>query len=96
MGAKFADVKDELNLYPYEIVEAKNGDAHIKVNDKVYSPPEISAKVLQKLKHDAEAYVGSEITEAVITVPAYFNDTQRQATKGCRAYSRVRCKKDYQ
>ena len=81
MGVKFKDIKDELDLYPYEVVEAKNGDAHIKVNDKVYSPPEISAKILQKLKHDAEAYVGHEITEAVITVPAYFNDTQRQATK---------------
>ena len=81
MGVKFVDVKEDANLYPYEIVEAKNGAAHIKIGDKVYSPPEISAKILQKLKADAENYVGHEITEAVITVPAYFNDTQRQATK---------------
>ncbi len=81
MGRKFSEVKHEIDLVPYEVVEAKNGDAHIKVGDKVYSPPEIAAMVLQKLKADAETYLGESITEAVVTVPAYFNDSQRQATK---------------
>ena len=81
MGRKYSEVKDELSLVPYEVVEGKNGDAYIKAGDKSYSPPEISAMILQKLKTDAEAYLGEKITEAVITVPAYFNDTQRQATK---------------
>ncbi|MDD3118463.1 MAG: molecular chaperone DnaK, partial [Victivallales bacterium] len=81
MGRKYAEVKEEMKLVPYEVVEAKNGDAHIKVGDKTYSPPEISAMILQKLKTDAEAYLGEEIKKAVITVPAYFNDSQRQATK---------------
>jgi len=81
MGRKFSEVKEEIKLVPYEVVEAKNGDAHIQINDKTYSPPEISAMILQKLKTDAEAYLGEEIKRAVITVPAYFNDTQRQATK---------------
>ncbi len=66
---------------PYSIVEGSNGDAYVAVNGKKYSPPEISAKVLQKLKKDAETYLGEQVTEAVITVPAYFNDAQRQATK---------------
>ncbi|NQZ56443.1 MAG: molecular chaperone DnaK, partial [Lentisphaeraceae bacterium] len=81
MGRKFSEVQHEIDLVPYEVVKASNGDAHIKIGDKVYSPPEISAKILQKLKADAEAYLGETITEAVITVPAYFNDSQRQATK---------------
>ena len=81
MGRKYSEVKDELSRVPYEVVEGKNGDAYIKAGDKRYSPPEISAMILQKLKTDAEAYLGEKITEAVITVPAYFNDTQRQATK---------------
>jgi len=81
MGRKFDEVKHEIDLVPYEVVKASNGDAHVKINDKTFSPPEISAMILQKLKADAEAYLGEEITEAVITVPAYFNDSQRQATK---------------
>lgn len=81
MGRKFSEVKKEKDLVPYEVVEASNGDAHVKVNGKIYSPPEISAIILRKLKTDAEAYLGEEITEAIITVPAYFNDSQRQATK---------------
>jgi len=68
-------------LLPYKIVKAENGDAWVKMGDKEYSPPEISAMILQKLKTDAEAYLGEKVTEAVITVPAYFNDSQRQATK---------------
>ena len=81
MGRKYAECARERDMVPYEIVEAANGDAHVKVGDHVYSPPEISAMILQKLKTDAEAYLGEKITQAVITVPAYFNDTQRQATK---------------
>lgn len=81
MGRKFEEVQHETHLVPYEVVKADNGDAHIKVNDQTFSPPEISAMILGKLKADAEAYLGEEVTEAVITVPAYFNDSQRQATK---------------
>ncbi len=81
MGRKFSEVQGETHLVPFKLVEAKNGDAHVKIGDKSYSPPEISAMILQKLKTDAEAYLGESITEAVITVPAYFNDSQRQATK---------------
>ncbi len=81
MGRKFEEVEHEIDLVPYSVVKAKNGDAHVKIDDKVYSPPEISAMILQKLKADAEAYLGETVTQAVITVPAYFNDSQRQATK---------------
>ncbi len=81
MGRKFSEVGKERELVPYEIAEAPNGDAHVKIDGKLYSPPEISAMILQKLKTDAEAYLGEKITQAVITVPAYFNDSQRQATK---------------
>ena len=81
MGRKYSEVEHEKDLVPYEVVEAKNGDAHVKIGDKSYSPPEISAMILQKLKTDAEAFLGEEVKEAVITVPAYFNDSQRQATK---------------
>lgn len=81
MGRKFNEIQRELHLVPYQLVAAKNGDAHVKIGDKTFSPPEISAMILQKLKTDAEAYLGETISEAVITVPAYFNDSQRQATK---------------
>ncbi len=81
MGRKYDEVVQESSLVPYEVVKAKNGDAHVKIGDKVYSPPEISSMILQKLKVDAEAFLGEAITQAVITVPAYFNDSQRQATK---------------
>ena len=83
MGRKLHDPEVEMDkkLVPYTLKEASNADVRVKVDDKEYSPPEISAMILQKLKADAEAYLGSEITEAVITVPAYFNDAQRQATK---------------
>ena len=81
MGRKFSEIGRERELVPYEIVEAPNGDAHIKAGGKTFSPPEISAMILQKLKTDAEAYLGEPVTQAVITVPAYFNDSQRQATK---------------
>ncbi|MFT5126551.1 MAG: molecular chaperone DnaK [Rhodothermales bacterium] len=81
MGRSYDEVAGEVGLVPYEVVKAANGDVHVKIDDKVYSPPEISAMILAKLKADAEAYLGEPITEAVITVPAYFNDRQRQATK---------------
>jgi molecular chaperone DnaK len=81
MGRKFDEVTREISLVPYDVVRAANGDAHVKVGDKTYSPPEISAMILQKMKADAEAFLGEPITQAVVTVPAYFNDSQRQATK---------------
>ncbi|MFU8781168.1 MAG: molecular chaperone DnaK [Kiritimatiellia bacterium] len=81
MGRKFDEVAHEITLVPYEVVKAPNGDAHVKIEDKTYSPPEISSMILQKLKSDAEQYLGETVTQAVITVPAYFNDSQRQATK---------------
>jgi molecular chaperone DnaK len=81
MGRKFEEVQQEIKRVPYEVVRAANGDAHVKIGDKTYSPPEISSMILQKMKADAEAFLGETITQAVITVPAYFNDSQRQATK---------------
>jgi molecular chaperone DnaK len=80
MGRRFAEVKEEISMVPYKVV-AKNNDAWVRLDDKEYAPPEISALVLQKLKEAAEDYLGEKVTEAVITVPAYFNDSQRQATK---------------
>jgi molecular chaperone DnaK len=81
MGRKYDEVAHEISLVPYKIVKAKNGDAHVEVDGKTYSPPEISSMILQKLKTDAESYLGESVTQAIITVPAYFNDSQRQATK---------------
>jgi molecular chaperone DnaK len=83
IGRRFKDdvVQKDIHLVPYSIVGADNGDAWIEVNGKKMAPPEVSARVLMKLKKDAEAFLGEEIKEAVITVPAYFNDSQRQATK---------------
>src|SRR5579885_2794865 len=83
MGRKFDDpeVQRTVKMVPYKIVRASNGDAHVQMGGRTYSPPEISAMILQKLKTDAEAYLGEKVTEAVITVPAYFNDSQRNATK---------------
>jgi len=83
MGRKYEDpqVQRAMNVLPYKIVKAPNGDAHVQMGDKTYAPPQISALVLQKIKQDAEAKLGEKISQAVITVPAYFNDAQRQATK---------------
>lgn len=85
MGRKFSEVQSEIKRVPYKVVEASNGDAHIEVESggekKRFSPPEVSAMILAKLKADAEAKLGEKITQAVITVPAYFNDSQRNATK---------------
>jgi molecular chaperone DnaK len=81
MGRRFSDVKEEASRVGYEVESGTGGDIRVQVGDKEYSPPEISAMILQKLKRDAEEYLGEEVTEAVITVPAYFEDAQRQATK---------------
>src|SRR6476620_10359428 len=81
MGRKFGEVSEEMKIVPYEVVEGPNGDVRVKVEGKDYAPPEISAMILQKLKADAEAYLGEAVTDAVITVPAYFNNAQREATK---------------
>src|SRR5690606_20792939 len=83
IGRRFDEdvVQRDINLMPYKIIKAGNGDAWVEVNGKQMAPPEISARVLQKMKKTAEDYLGEEVTEAVITVPAYFNDSQRQATK---------------
>ena len=81
MGRRFSEVGDEIHLLPYEVVSGSNGDARVKIDDKEFSPPEISAAILQKMKVTAEEFLGEKVTEAVITGPAYFNDSQRQATK---------------
>ncbi len=83
IGRKFdeKEVQKDINLMPYQIVKADNGDAWVQVRDKKLAPPQVSAEVLRKMKKTAEDYLGEEVTEAVITVPAYFNDAQRQATK---------------
>src|SRR5579883_487174 len=81
MGRKYDEVTEEMKIVPYEVVRGPNGDVRVKAGGKEYAPPEISAMILQKLKTDAEAYLGEPVTEAVITVPAYFNNAQREATK---------------
>src|SRR5947209_10695959 len=81
MGRKFDEVSSEASRVPYKVVRAQNGDAWVEARGKTYSPPEISAMVLQKLKQAADDHLGEKVTDAVITVPAYFNDSQRQATK---------------
>ncbi|MCX6558025.1 MAG: molecular chaperone DnaK [Candidatus Aminicenantes bacterium] len=81
MGRRISEVRDEIKMVPYKVVSGPNDDARVSIEGKQYSPPEISALILQKLKEAAEDYLGEKVTEAVITVPAYFNDAQRQATK---------------
>jgi len=81
MGRKYEEIPEEIRIVPYKVGHAPNGDAQVAIGDKTYSPPEISAHILRKLKRAAEAYLGETVTEAVITTPAYFNDSQRQATK---------------
>ncbi|MDQ7798908.1 MAG: molecular chaperone DnaK [Candidatus Edwardsbacteria bacterium] len=81
MGRRHGEVGSEMKLVPYKVIEGPHGDARVKVNESVFSPPEIAAKILRYLKEAAEAYLGEKVTQAVITVPAYFNDAQRQATK---------------
>src|SRR6187397_2543072 len=81
MGRRFTEVSDEMKMVPYTVAAAPNGDVRVKIGNEEYAPPQISAMVLQKLKQAAEEYLGQTVTRAVITVPAYFNDSQRQATK---------------
>src|SRR5213596_883177 len=81
MGRKYDEVSEEMTIVPYEVAKGPNGDARVKAGGKDYAPPEISAMILQKLKTDAEAYLGEPVNDAVITVPAYFNNAQREATK---------------
>jgi molecular chaperone DnaK len=81
MGRRYSEVSKEISMVPYKIVQGKGGDVRVQVSEGEFSPPEISARVLQKMKKTAEDYLGEKVTEAVITVPAYFNDSQRQATK---------------
>ncbi len=81
MGRKYGEVSEEQKMVPYKVIQASNGDARVEVEGKLYSPPEISAMILQKMRDTAEGYLGEKVTKAVITVPAYFNDSQRQATK---------------
>ncbi|MEJ2448573.1 MAG: Hsp70 family protein, partial [Anaerolineales bacterium] len=83
IGRKYGspEVQKDKEVLPYDISKASNGDAHVKIRGKDYSPAEISAMILQKMKQTAEDYLGEKVDEAVITVPAYFNDSQRQATK---------------
>ncbi|MEX0788234.1 MAG: Hsp70 family protein, partial [Anaerolineales bacterium] len=85
MGRKFSDpeVQRAVELVPYKVTAAANGDVRVQMGGKEYSPPEVSAMILAKIKADAEAYLGQPVTQAVITVPAYFNDSQRNATKDC-------------
>jgi molecular chaperone DnaK len=81
MGRKYSEVSEEMKIVPYEVIAGPNGDARVKAAGTEYAPPEISAMILQKLKADAEAYLGETVTDAVVTVPAYFNNAQREATK---------------
>src|ERR1051325_9288289 len=81
MGRRYEEVNEEMKMVPYRVQRASNGDVRVDVQGKQFSPPEISAMILEKLKRAAEDYLGEKVTRAVITVPAYFNDAQRQATK---------------
>ncbi|HEY3216443.1 MAG TPA: molecular chaperone DnaK [Candidatus Eisenbacteria bacterium] len=81
MGRRYDEVGSEIKLAPYEVVRGENGEAKVRAGDREYSPPEISAMILQKMRQTAEEYLGEQVIEAVVTVPAYFNDSQRQATK---------------
>src|SRR6266568_5465221 len=81
MGRRFEEVQDEMKRVPYKVVRSSSGSAEVEIRGKRYTPPEVSARILMKLKRAAEEYLGEKVTDAVITVPAYFNDAQRQATK---------------
>ena len=85
MGRKFDEVSEEMKIVPYEVVKGPNDDVRVRASEQEYAPPELSAMILQKLKTDAESYLGEQVTDAVITVPAYFNNAQREATKDAGA-----------
>ena len=93
IGRKFSEVKDYIKDLPYEVVEAPNGDCRVRIEGNDYSPEEISAKILAKIKKDASAYLGEEVKEMVITVPAYFNDSQRQSVKDAASIAGIDCKR---
>lgn len=93
IGRKFSEIKDYIKDLPYEVVEASNGDCRVRINGKDYSPEEISAKILGKIKRDASAYLGEDIKEIVVTVPAYFNDSQRQSVKDACAIAGLDCRR---
>ena len=93
IGRKFSEVKDYIKDLPYEVIEASNGDCRIKINDKQYSPEEISAKIIGKVKKDAEAFLGESVKDIVVTVPAYFNDSQRQSVKDACIIAGLECKR---
>ncbi len=93
IGRKFEEVKDFIKDFSYEVVAAANGDCRIKINDKEYSPEEISAKILAKIKKDAESYLGEKVDAAVVTVPAYFSDSQRQSVKDACTIAGMECKR---
>ena len=93
IGRKFSEVRDYIKDLPYEVVEASNGDCRIRINGKDYSPEEISAKILGKIKKDASAYLGEDVKEIVVTVPAYFNDSQRQSVKDACMIAGLDCKR---
>ena len=93
IGRKYSEVRDYVKDLPYEVVEAPNGDCRVRIEGKDYSPEEISAKILAKIKKDASAYLGEEVKEMVITVPAYFNDSQRQSVKDAAAIAGIDCKR---
>ena len=78
MGRRHGEVSEEIGMVPYKVIKATNGDARVEITGKQHSPPEISAKILQKLKQAAEAYLGETVTDAVVTVPAYFKDSQQE------------------
>src|SRR3954454_2523444 len=84
MGRKWEEVSDEMTIVPYEVIQGENGDARVAADDRQFAPPEISAMILQKLKTDAEAFLGETVGDVVVTVPAYFNNAQREATKDAR------------
>jgi len=93
IGRRFDEevVQRDIKLVPYKIIKADNGDAWVEAHGQKMAPPEISARVLQKMKKTAEEYLGEEVTEAVVTVPAYFNDSQRQATKDAGKIAGLQC-----
>lgn len=93
IGRKFAEIRDQVKNFSYEIVEAPNGDCRIKIADKLLSPEEVSAKIIAKAKKDAESYLGQTVSGIVVTVPAYFNDSQRQSVKDACKIAGVECKR---
>ena len=93
IGRKFSEVREYIKDLPYEVVEAPNGDCRVKIGEKTYSPEEISAKIIAKVKKDASAFLGEDIKEIVVTVPAYFNDSQRQSVKDACSIAGLECKR---